>query len=93
MCPYEDNTIELNFFNEIGVATKSDLIAELRYNEAYKNLKDVDLKILGSDTSSYEIITTVYEDTRQALKASQKEVEDLKSQILDLEIRLKDEES
>jgi len=90
---YEDNTIELNFFNEIGVATKSDLIAELRYNEAYKNLKDVDLKILGSDTSSYEIITTVYEDTRQALKASQKEVEDLKSQILDLEIRLKDEES
>ena len=75
---FEENFIELNFFNEIGAATKADLISELRYNEAYKDLKEVDLKILGSDTSSYEIITKVYEDTRQALKGRELEIGELK---------------
>jgi uncharacterized hydrophobic protein (TIGR00271 family) len=81
---FEENFIELNFFNEIGAATKADLISELRYNEAYKNLKEVDLKILGSDTSSYEIITKVYEDTRQALKERELEIGELKAQIEEL---------
>ena len=81
---FEENFIELNFFNEIGAATKADLISELRYNEAYKDLKEVDLKILGSDTSSYEIITKVYEDTRQALKGRELEIGELKAQIEEL---------
>ena len=81
---FEENFIELNFFNEIGAATKADLISELRYNEAYKDLKEVDLKILGSDTSSYEIITKVYEDTRQALKRRELEIGELKAQIEEL---------
>ena len=81
---FEENFIELNFFNEIGAATKADFISELRYNEAYKDLKEVDLKILGSDTSSYEIITKVYEDTRQALKGRELEIGELKAQIEEL---------
>jgi len=81
---FEENFIELNFFNEIGAATKADLISELRYSEAYKDLKEVDLKILGSDTSSYEIITKVYEDTRQALKGRELEIGELKAQIEEL---------
>ncbi len=81
---FEENFIELNFFNEIGAATKADLISELRYNEAYKDLKEVDLKILGSDTSSYEIITKVYEDTRQALKGRELEIGELNAQIEEL---------
>jgi hypothetical protein len=85
---YEENSIELNFFNEIGAATKEDLISELRYNEAYKDLKEVDLKILGSDTSSYEIITKVYEDTRQALKGREAEIEALKTEITDLKSQM-----
>ena len=85
---FEDNSIELNFFNEIGAATKADLISELHYNEAYKDLKDVDLKILGSDTSSYEIITMVYEDTRQILKEREKQIEEMKAQIEELEGQL-----
>ena len=56
----------------------------MRYNEAYKDLKEVDLKILGSDTSSYEIITKVYEDTRQALKGRELEIGELKAQIEEL---------
>jgi len=85
---YEENSIELNFFNEIGAATKEDLISELRYNEAYKDLKEVNLKILGSDTSSYEIITKVYEDTRQALKGREAEIEALKTEITDLKSQM-----
>ncbi len=85
---FEGNSIELNFFNEIGAATKADLISELRYNEAYKDLKDVDLIILGSDTSSYEIITKVYEDTRQILKEREKQIEEMKAEIEELKGQL-----
>jgi uncharacterized hydrophobic protein (TIGR00271 family) len=88
---YESKTLELNFFNEISEATKQDLLNELTNNKAYPDLKDVDLKIKGSDTKSYELISNAYQDTRDELKSSkiiigglQKQIEDLETEVTEL---------
>lgn len=86
---FEGKTIELNFFNEVSDATKQDLLNELKNNPLYPDLRDVTLKIKGSDTKSYELISNAYQDAREELKSSkniisglQKEIEDLKSEIV-----------
>lgn len=84
-------TISLNFFNEISEATKQDLLNELSNNPQYPNLREVALKIKGSDTKSYELISTAYQDARDELKESknvisglQREIEDLKNEVTQL---------
>lgn len=92
---FEGKSIELNFFNEISDATKQDLLNELKSDPLYPNLRDVTLKIKGSDTKSYELISSAYQDARDELKSSknvisglQKEIEDLKNEIVQLNQRL-----
>jgi uncharacterized hydrophobic protein (TIGR00271 family) len=92
---YEGKSIELNFFSEVSEATKQDLLNELKNNPEYLNLKDVTLKIKGSDTKSYELISNAYQDARDELKESknvvsglQKEIEGLKSEIVKLNQQL-----
>lgn len=88
-------TLSLNFFNEINEATKNDLLNELTHDPQYPKLRDFKLEIKGSDTKSYELISSAYKDSREELKASrniieglQKEIEDLKSEITVLNNRI-----
>ena len=88
---YNKKSLELNFFNEVTEATKKDLFNELKNNPQYLNLKNVSLKIKGSDTKSYELISSAYQDARIELKEGkniiaglQKEIEELQSEILKL---------
>ncbi len=88
---FEKQTLSLNFFNEISDATKQDLLNELSNNPEYPNLRQVSLKIKGSDTKSYELISNAYQDARDRLKESenvitglQLEIEDLKEEITQL---------
>lgn len=88
---FDKQILSLNFFNEISDATKQDLLNELSNNPEYPNLRQVSLKIKGSDTKSYELISNAYQDARDRLKDSenvitglQLEIEDLKEEITQL---------
>lgn len=75
------NELFLNFFNEVTDATKNDLNNELLNNIQYPNLKDFKIKIKGSDTKSFELITTAYKEKREELQESRVIITDLKNQI------------
>ena len=88
---FDEQTLSLNFFNEISEATKQDFLNELSSNPEYPNLRQVKLQIKGSDTKSYELISNAYQDARDELKESknivtglQLEIEDLKGEITQL---------
>ena len=87
--------IYLNFFNEVTEATENDLTNELADVKSYPNLSEFNLRIKGSDTKSFELITTAYKEKREELQESkniisglQKEVSDLNSRISDLNNRI-----
>lgn len=91
----EKKTLKLNFFNEITDATYNDLSNEISSNISYNNLKDFKLEIKGSDTKSFELITTAYTEKRQELQESkniiaglQKQIEDLQGTISNLNNRI-----
>lgn len=77
--------ISLNFFSEVGEATKNDLNNELKNKLLYPNLSDFKIKIKGSDIKSYELITTAYKEKREELKESRIVIEELKNQISTLQ--------
>ena len=81
---FDSQTFELNFLNEITNATKSDLFNEIKNNPAYPDLRGVNLKIKGSDTKSYELISNAYQDTRDELKESKEEIANLNLKIKEL---------
>ncbi|MBS9773549.1 MAG: DUF389 domain-containing protein [Tenacibaculum sp.] len=90
-----NKTLSLNFFNEINDATKNDLLNELTNNPEYPKLEDFKLEIKGSDTKSYELISSAYKDAREELKSSKniieglnKEIEYLKNEIAILNDRI-----
>ena len=85
---YVNQVISLNFFNEITEPTKNDLLNELADNDDYPNLRDYKLQIKGSDTKSYELISTAYQDARDQLKESRNVVSGLQKEIGDLEERI-----
>ena len=87
--------IHLNFFNEVSEAEHNLLQNGLVNDPRYSNLKDVEIKIKGSDTKSFELITTAYQEKRQELQESknvisglQKQIEDLKGTISSLNQRI-----
>ncbi|MFC5044162.1 DUF389 domain-containing protein [Aquimarina hainanensis] len=90
---FKTQTLFLNFYNEITEATKSDLLNEISSNPLYPSLKDVKLKIKGSDTKSYELLSNAYKDTREELSKSRNIVEGLNAEIEELQNRIKDLET
>ncbi len=86
---YEQNlkrkTLKLNFFNEITDATYNDLSNEINSNVSYNNLKDFKLEIKGSDTKSFELITTAYKEKREELQESKNIINGLQKQIASLQ--------
>jgi len=87
--------LKLNFFNEVTTSEKNMLESRLVNDPRYERLKDVKINIEGSDTKSFELITTAYTEKRQELLESkniiiglQKEIEDLKGTISSLNSRI-----
>ncbi len=92
---FEARSLSLNFFNQVTEATKSDLLNELSSNELYPSLNDAILRIKGSDTKSYELLSNAYQDTRDELKESKntvaglhREIDELKTQVISLETQV-----
>ena len=77
--------ISLNFFNEISEAEENMLQNQLINDPRYANLKDVKIEIKGSDTKSFELITTAYKEKREELQESKNIIEGLQKQIAGLQ--------
>lgn len=90
-----DKTLKLNFFNEVPESTVNALYNQLRNDIQYNHIKDFKLDIKGSDTKSFDLITTAYNEKRQELTESkniiaglQKQIEDLQGTISGLNTRI-----
>lgn len=90
--------LKLNFFNEVTGAEKNMLESRLRNDPRYLRLKDVKIDIKGSDTKSFELITTAYKEKREELQESkiiiaglQKQITDLQGTIYSLNTRIEDD--
>ncbi|WP_299115461.1 DUF389 domain-containing protein [uncultured Winogradskyella sp.] len=81
---YEDQVIELTFLGEINDQTKQLWNNELASNPNFDKLRSAKLRIKGSDTQSYELITNAYNDTRDQLKESRLVISGLQDQITEL---------
>jgi len=81
----DKNEIYLNFFNEITEATENDLNNELKDDKAYPSLSEFNLKIKGSDTKSFSLITTAYKEKREELQESKNIIAGLQKQIAELQ--------
>ena len=77
--------IYLNFFNEVSDGEKNILTNQLRNNPSYDKIKDFDLKIKGSDTKSFELITTAFKEKREELQESKNIIGGLQQQIAGLQ--------
>ncbi|RCS27620.1 DUF389 domain-containing protein [Polaribacter sp. WD7] len=77
--------ISLNFFNEVTEATENDLTNELADAKEYPNLEGFSLKIKGSDTKSFALITSAYKEKREELLESKNIIAGLQKQISDLQ--------
>jgi uncharacterized hydrophobic protein (TIGR00271 family) len=86
----EKKEIFLNFFNEITEATENDLMNELTNTVLYPNIVDFQLKIKGSDTKSFELITTAYKEKREELQESKNIINGLQKQITGLQETISD---
>lgn len=72
--------LELNFFNEMTEGEQNSL--RIRLNDSdYTALKDFTIDVKGSDTKSYQLITTAYQDARKELQESKNIIAGLQSQI------------
>ncbi|MEN8858209.1 MAG: DUF389 domain-containing protein [Flavobacteriaceae bacterium] len=87
----EKKILSLNFFNEVSEAEKNSLQNRLLTDPRYANCKDIVIDIKGSDTKTFELITTAYKDKKQELEDSKRindalrtEIEDLKTTITSL---------
>lgn len=90
-----EKSLKLNFFNEVPQSTVNGLYNQLRTDDQYSDIKDFTLDIKGSDTKSFDVITTAYNEKKQELQESkniiaglQKEIEDLKGTITTLNQRI-----
>ena len=89
--------IKLNFFNEVTEGERNLLKNQLNKSE-YSRIKDFEIKIKGSDTKSFDLITTAYKEKRQELQESkniiaglQKQIEDLQATITSLNQRIEND--
>lgn len=81
---FETKEIKLRFFNEVTEGERNLLSNQLKDVE-YHRLKDFNIKIRGSDTKSFELISTAYQEKREELKESKNIISGLQKQITSLE--------
>ncbi len=77
-------TIQLKFFNEMTEGEINTLTNQLLINSNYEALKEFKLDVKGSDTKSFDLITTAYKEKRQELQESKNIIAGLQSQIKEL---------
>lgn len=73
--------LQLNFFNEMTEGERNSLSIKLVTDPRYTALKEFHIAVKGSDTKSFELITTAYKDKRQELKESKNIIAGLQNQI------------
>ena len=76
--------IKFSFFNEVSDAEKNLITNQLKKQE-YNKIKDFDIRIKGSDTKSFELITTAYQEKREELQESKNIIAGLQQQITTLQ--------
>ena len=81
---YEDKEIYLNFFNEVSQGEENILKNQLVNNTNYTKIKEFKITIKGSDTKSFELITTAYKEKREELQESKNSIGGLQKQIAGL---------
>ncbi len=82
---FDDKVINLNFFNEVTEGEENILNNQLANNPNYAKIKDFQIRIKGSDTKSFDLITTAYKEKREELQESKNIVAGLQKQITDLQ--------
>ncbi|NJN50144.1 MAG: DUF389 domain-containing protein, partial [Polaribacter sp.] len=80
----ENKVLELSFFNEV-TDVEANLLRNQLSDSEYDKIKDFNIKIKGSNTKSFELITTAYQEKREELKESENIIDGLQKQIKDLE--------
>jgi uncharacterized hydrophobic protein (TIGR00271 family) len=96
----KNKLINLNFFNEVNDATINAFNNQLTNNISYKDLKDWKVNVKGSDTKSFELITTAYkenklelDDSRFIIDGLHKQIEELQSTISILNLNIEQNNS
>jgi len=96
----KNKLINLNFFNEVNDATINAFNNQLTNNISYKDLKDWKVNVKGSDTKSFELITTAYkenklelDDSRLIIDGLHKQIEELQSTISILNLNIEQNNS
>ncbi|AUC86505.1 hypothetical protein CW731_14985 [Polaribacter sp. ALD11] len=82
---FKDKEINLNFFNEVTEGEENILNNQLVNNTNYTKIKDFKIKIKGSDTKSFSLITTAYKEKREELQESKNIIAGLQKQIAGLQ--------
>ena len=82
---FDTKVLKLNFFNEVTAVEKNMLESSLINDPRYDRLKEVKINIKGSDTKSFELITTAYTEKREELNESKKRIQELEDKIIELE--------
>jgi hypothetical protein len=80
----ERKEIRLSFFNEVMEGERNLLSNQLK-DEQYHRIKDFSIKIKGSNTKSFELITTAYKEKREELQESKNIIAGLHNEISDLQ--------
>jgi uncharacterized hydrophobic protein (TIGR00271 family) len=81
---FDEKEIYLNFFNEVSQGEENILNNQLVNNTNYTKIKDFKIIIKGSDTKSFELITTAYKEKREELQESKNSIGSLQKKIVDL---------
>lgn len=87
---YEEKILKISFFNEVPESTVNVWYNQLRNNELYTYISDFTLDIKGSDTKSFNVITTAYNDKKKELENSKNIIEGLQTKITELEKTISD---
>ena len=84
----DKNVLKLNFFNEINEAEKNSLQNRLSTDPRYSDCKEIQIDIKGSDTKSFDLITSAYNEKRDELQQSKNIIDGLHKKIQDLEVTI-----
>ena len=82
----KEKKLSLNFFNEVTQAEKNSLQNSLSTDPRYVDCNDIIIDIKGSDTKSFDLITTAYKDKSEELKETKNIIDGLHMQTEDLEV-------
>ncbi|MBU3009922.1 TIGR00341 family protein [Polaribacter vadi] len=78
-----EKILKLSFFNEVTEGERNLLKNQLNKQE-YSKIKDFAIKIKGSDTKTFDLISSAYKENREELQQSKNIIDGLQKEITDL---------